>query len=242
MSIDPQAERDALKSLLELMEAADRCKQLYARAQMEAPEPLRRFLGLNRSQGEPKPALTVPDLEFKRPSEYQTGWISVAAASASPPSIVLAVLRKAGHPLRAKDVVERMRSLVPDINAGSVANAGTKLEGEKVILRKADGWILMNSDMAPVMFEDRLWGPVAIFGVYELAAYRRDAVLHLLRLVPNGLQTSQLLEQLSNAPWMKDVTINKEVVQGDTEVLQEERRIRRRGASRKWELTPEKEE
>jgi hypothetical protein len=242
MIIDPRAEIAATKSLLALQEAAERCREAYERAHMGLPEPLKRFLGLMEPAPaeKPKPAVSIPEPDLRRPPGSHPDWFSVPLVSATPTSTALAVLRESGGgPLRAGLVTDRVLALLPNSSSGSVANVGTKLTTEGLIERTDEGWRLTDSSKAPVLFEGRLWGPPAAFGKYEIAAYRREVVLHLLRLAPTGLQTTQVVEQLRQCPWLV-APVNKEVVQDDIEVLRAEKRIRRRGASKKWELAPEK--
>ena len=77
-----------------------------------------------------------------------------------------------------------------------------------------------------------------MFNKQELAAHRRVGVLHLLRLHPAGLQTTQILEQLRNCAWLH-APVNKELIQADMEFLEGQKKVRRRGNSKKWELVPE---
>src|ERR1035437_3262607 len=104
------AEQVALKSLLDLMDRAQECRRLYERADMALPEPLRRMLGLLESPGGPA-ALAGPHVprpqRTPRPPDAEPDWIWVALEDAGVVCVVLAVLREAGGPVRAKDVVER---------------------------------------------------------------------------------------------------------------------------------------
>jgi hypothetical protein len=211
---------------------------------MALPEPLKRFFGLGgmtTSEEAARPALMIPAMGYRPPQGASADWISVPIKSASPTTTALAVLRHAGGPLRARVMQERVLALLTTTSEGSVSNAGTRLEQDGIIKRDDDGWLLMEAAKAPILHEERLWGPPAIFGKYELAAYRRDAIKHLLGLANAGLQTSQVIDQLQQCQWLH-VLVNKEIVQDDMEVLQAEKVIRRRGASKKWELMPEKGE
>ena len=124
-----------------------------------------------------------------------------------------------------------MLKLDTNTTAGTLANLGTKLDGT-VIHRTEAGWVLADVAKAPALFQGRLWGLPEIFGKYELAAHRREAIMHLLETYRSGLQTSQLIEHLRSNPWVH-APINKEVVQADLEMLDKEKQIRR-GSSRKW--------
>lgn len=242
MTVDPQAELEASRSLVALMEAAERCREAYARANMALPEPLQRYFGLDRRASEAKkekPGFAVPAPEREPPPGSAPEWISIPAEHASPPSVVLTVLRQGGGgPIRAGLLVEKVKAIV-QTTEGTLANAGTRLQSEGLIERGPDGWRLLNTTKAPVLFKDRLWGPADIFGKYELAAHRREAILYLLGLL-GGLQTGQIIEHLRKCPWLR-APVNKEVVQDDVEVLAKENKIRRVSHSKKWILATAKE-
>lgn len=244
MTVDPHAEIEATKSLLALQEAAERCREAYTRAHMALPEPLKRFLGLLGPvvPVKAKQAISIPEMDLPKPPGVADGWISLPIKDATPTSVALWALREAGGgPLRAKLVTDRVLGLLPNSSSGTVANVGTKLTEAGLIQRKDEGWHLIDVNRAPILHEGRLWGPIAAFGKYEIAAYRREVELHLLRLAPAGLQTTQILEQLGQCPWLVAGTpVNKEVVQADVEEMKLAGKIRHRGQSKKWEIKPEK--
>ena len=233
------AEQEALRSLLSLLEQAERCRQLYERAGMTIPEPLRRILGIADADVAPHPRVSVPPpTSPPKPAEAQPGWIWIRSEDATPTSVVLAILRDSKEAIRAKDVNAKVHAIQPEVITGSISNIGNRLDGEKIIQRTEEGWSLKERDKAPVFREGYFWGPPAVFGKQELAAHRRDGILHLLRVSPGGLQTSQIVEQLRVCPWLH-APLNKELVQADIENLEREKKVRRRGNSRKWETIPE---
>jgi hypothetical protein len=73
--------------------------------------------------------------------------------------------------------------------------------------------------------------------MYELAAHRRDAILHILQHFEMGLEVVQLVEQLTNCSWVI-APVNKDLLKADVQVLESEGKIRRRGNTRKWEIAP----
>lgn len=241
--VDPRAELEATKSLLALIEAAEACREAYVRANMALPEPLQRFFGItDKPLAQAKHVhAALPEPDVMRPRNVADGWVPIPLANAMPPTITLAALRAVGGgPIRAKDLIDKVVELLPSASRGSIANAGTKLEEEGLIGRDDEGWRLRDIEMAPLIFEGHVWAPAESLGRQEITAYRRSAVLHLLKIAPSGLQTAQILEQLRHqCPWLL-APVNKEIIQDDIETLQSERKVRRRGASRKWELAPEK--
>lgn len=231
------AEQEALRSLLAVMELADRSRQLHERAGMAMPEPLRRLFGIVESPRGVQRVTVPPPEAPPRPPEAQPDWIWIGEEDVSPTSVVLAVLRASTEPMRAKDVVAAVQAVQPRVISGSIANIGNRLDGT-LIQRSEGAWSLRAPDKAPILKDHFLWGPPSIFGKHELAAHRRMGVLHLLRLHAGGLQTTQILEQLRNCAWLK-APINKELIQADMGYLEGQKRVRRRGNSRKWELVPD---
>lgn len=233
-------EREATKAFWDLQDQAERCRDLYVRAHMQLPEPLRRFLGLgaldaattNRSVMSPPP--------FPRPSIASDEWVWVDIAKALPITAIAAVLRDEQQVLRAKDVVAKVTQLLPKVSSGSVANLFTKLDG-RILQREEGGWRLLHRDKAPIIYEGRLWGHAEAFQKSEIAAYRRDVIVHLLKQFASGFQIVQIVEQLANLPWLR-APHNKDLVKEDMQALQAEGRVRHRGNSRKWEVTPERED
>jgi hypothetical protein len=234
------AEQEAVRSVLSLIELAERSRQLHERAGMTMPEPLRRILGIvDTPERSPQPRVTVPaPTSPPRPQEAQPGWIWINAEDASPTSVVLAILRGSKEPIRAKDVTAKVHAIQPKVITGSISNIGNRLDGDKIIQRTDEGWSLKERDKAPVFHDGYFWGAPGVFGKQELAAHRRDGILHLLHVSPGGLQAAQIVEQLRVCPWLH-APLNKELVQADIENLEREKKVRRRGNSRKWETVPE---
>lgn len=235
-----QQEQIALRTLSELLEKAQECRALYERAGMSLPEPLRRLFGADDGRVERSgPSVKVPPLHrARRPKEADVDWVSIRVEEASPQSVVLAVLREAAGPMRAKEVVEKVQEVQPEVPSGSVANIGTRLSEGNTILRTQRGWELMSHEDAPVLFDGYLWAPASAFGAQEMAAFRREAILHLLGLTRVGLHATQLEEQLRHTDWLH-APVSKDLVKMDLKALAAEKKIRRRGNTRKWEAVPE---
>lgn len=236
------AEEEAVQSLMELYAQTKKCQQLYERAGMAIPEALQRFLGMNgnsqKAMGHVRTTASIPaPTRPKEPEGAEPDWIWINAKDATPTSVVLAILRAAKGPVRPKDVVSGVTDLLHTVSSGSVSNIGTRLEG-KLIERAPDGWKLLDPTKAGIIRDGSLWGPPVIFSKQELAAHRRDAILHVLRLFPSGLQTVQIVEQLYNCSWVQ-APINKDLLKADLEVLMTAKKVRRRGNTKKWEIVPE---
>ncbi len=227
------AEQEALRSLMELLDQAKKTRALYERAHMTFPEPLKRVLGMNGAGGQGAVShIPAPDVPV--PAEAKPDWAWVRQEVAAPTSIGLAVLREGGGPIRAKDVVERVLEILPNTSRGSIANLGTRLEEEDVIRRTDDGWELKKQEAAPIFNQGYVWGPETIFTKQELASHRRDAILYTLSFFPTGLQTVQIVDELRKCSWVH-APINKDLVKDDMAILASQRKVRR-GSSKKWNI------
>jgi hypothetical protein len=234
------AEQEAYQSVTALLEQARKCEQLHQRAGLTLPERVQRLLGSGLANGSGKSAQMVshvPAPERNPPKGAALDWISINTRDAIVTSVVLAILRDAKDPVRPRDITERVMALRPDSTSGSVANAGTRLSVDGVIERTEDGWKLAKPERAAVIQDGLLWGPSTIFIAAEIAAYRRDAILHILRHFPKGLQVVQIAEQLNNCPWLQ-ATANKDMLKADMQELVNARKVRRVGNTKKWQLAP----
>lgn len=229
------AELQAMQSLIRLMDQARECERLYGRARMSLPEPLKRLLAVNGTGNNVSgpPAIPAPP-QPPMPTEAKSDWIHVQEKDATPTSIALAILRGSKEPIRAKEIVARVTAILPNVVRGSINNIGSRLEESRLIDRTEEGWTLAKIESAGVIHEGNLWGPREIFQKSELAAHRRDAILHILNNFESGLQSRQILEQLNRCSWVH-APINKDLLKADLEVLFSEGKVRRRGNSKKWE-------
>lgn len=239
MSTDPiAAEREAFESMSKLLEQAEECRRLFERANLTFPETLKRVLGMN---GTSRTAvrLYIPPIERNsRPPEALDNWLSISVKEAMPTSIVKAALRAANEPIPARKMVDIVTSILP-VPAGTVYNVGPRLEASKLILRSKQGWLLISKEQGGVLHDGFLWGPEGIFEKTEIAAHRREAILHLLQCNRSGLQVAQLVEHLQSCKWVH-APVNKDLLKGDIEELRKDGKVRRVGNSKKWEASDEK--
>jgi len=243
MNTDPiQAELEAYASIATVLEQAKKCQDLHARAGLPLPERIQRLLGLITDSGKAgtqRSVAQIPEPQRKKPpKDAGQDWISIVAGGAIVTTVALAILREAGgEPLRSRDLGDRVISILPDATTGSLANAGTRLAAEGVIERTDEGWKLLKPERAAVLQDGLLWGPVSIFGKQEIAAHRREAILHVLKYFPTGLQIVQIVERLNECPWVH-APANKDILKLDTQVLLADRKIKRVGNTKKWQLAP----
>jgi hypothetical protein len=231
------AEQRALRGLLQLMEQADECRKLYERANMALPEPLKRILGISDSSGARAQSVQIspPPEPGPRPAEATADWLWIDARSATPTVLVLALLR-VRSPRPVREVIEGVQQILPDAVKGSINNIGTRLDNDGLISRDDEGWWLIDPDSAGILSGNHIWGPPSVFGKPELASHRRDAITHLLGAIRGGLQAVQILEHLKTCSWLQ-APLAKELIQDDIELLAQQGKIRKRGNSRKWELS-----
>jgi len=235
------AEREAQRSLMEFYERAEECRLLFERANIPLPEALKRVLGMNGSGAKQtsQPIIPPPDRP-SMPPDATSDWIWIRAKEATPNTLVLALLRAAGGVLRSKDVTTKMQAILPDVSRGTISNVGTRLKGTAIELTD-DGWRLIDMTKAGILHKGYLWGHPDSFGKTELAAQRRDAILHVLGMFDSGLQIVQIVENLRRCAWVV-APINKDLLKDDIAILLAQGKIRRRGNTKKWELAPPVEE
>jgi hypothetical protein len=119
-----------------------------------------------------------------------------------------------------------------------VYNTGRTLENAGIIAKKDDGWLLCGNQPVPVLNGKYVWAPAESLQKYELAAHRRELILHILAVFKVGLQTLQIVEMLSRMDQCK-APVNKDLVKADMEILQDAKKVKRAGNSKKWVLAQE---
>lgn len=233
----------AYARVAELLQTADAVRCEFTELGLALPEPIAALLGDSSGgimpDGKPR-VLIPPPPKPPAPGEAGPTWIWVEAKEMTTQGVVLGVLRAAnGAALTPGEIVERMQDFKPDqeINAGSVANVGTRLQEARKIHRTDGAWTLTDPSAAPVLYLAHGWGPPEVFQNYEHAAYRRMAVHHVLSLHKAGLQPMQLLSQMEECTWLA-LPINKDLVKMDLETLAKEGRAEKSaGTGGKWRAT-----
>jgi hypothetical protein len=235
-----QAEEAAFQSLLAFYEQAKKTRELYERARMPLPPRLKRFLDLDATEsqtGKPRQRLGVdiPPPDVSRPTDIPPDWVWVPIENCIPVTLIQAVIRLSGKTMPGRDVIEQIVKLRPNIPSGSIYNAATRLEKNEILHRESGQWTLVKD--GPLIEGGMVWGEPSMFAKEELAAVRRQAILHVLKYFSGGLEIMQLIEQLRNCGWVK-APVNKDLLKADVKVLESDKKIRRRGNTRKWELIP----
>jgi hypothetical protein len=238
MAVNLKAELEASKSLVELLELADRTRQLYQSARLPLPDALRRLLGSNGNLDEGIIAGALQKIVPPIPPEAEADWSWVPQNEGAPMTLIKAILRANPTPLRSTELHERIVQLGIDASLGTVSNAAVRLEGNGIIKREDGCWSLINVKEAGVIFGGHIWGPRETFTAQELAAHRRLAILQILAAKTGGLQLVQITEELRRTEWVH-APINKDLVKADMDGLLGKRKVRRIGNSRKWGLALE---
>lgn len=233
------SEEEAFAAFAALMRQARECRTLFETAGVPLPARLRIFLSdvmiadVARDVERPMTVVPPPDPP-PRPTEWQERWIWVPVSDVNTSGLVRGVLRGAKNPMTPKQIMEAVRGLgKSDVNAGSVANIGTRLSEAGEIMRDDGMWSMIDRARAPVLHEGYAWGPPSAFEKQEVAAYRRMCIIHVLRAQPDGLQPIQLTRTLQHCDWLQAPCSN-DLVKFDIQELQESQKIRRVGNTGKW--------
>jgi hypothetical protein len=232
-----ERESEAYAGLQRLMDDAKAAKTLFERAGLPIPAPLARMLGDGRSGSGIHGAITVPPIEEpERPPGVGPDWLWVCVRNAITITLVKSLLGRSDVALRPKDVVDQVIKIRPDLSTGGIYNSATPLERAGLLTRETDGWLRTTGWVAPVLNGKFVWGSVESLQKQEVAWHRRQLILHMLSVYRTGLQVLQIVENLQKMPQCKS-PVSKDLVKADMEVLQEEKKVKRAGASKKWVLT-----
>src|SRR5215831_16525279 len=141
--------------------------------------------------------ISHPSFKPQGPPSAEADWVWIEAKNATPGTAALAILKASSAPLTVREIHEKVSESLPEVSQGTIANVGTRALENGLITRDEEGrWRLAKPEKGAVIFGEYLWGPPSAFQMHELAAYRRNAIMHLLRQTPTGLQQAQLLTQL----------------------------------------------
>jgi hypothetical protein len=240
VSADIQSEIQAVSSYLRILNEAQECRRFYERAGIPLPMPLLRLLG-EAVAATPHEQLALkinsPDVDSSRlatrPPEATKDWVSIKAKDASPTTIALAILRDQSEPLRAKEIANLVTSFSPNTVGGSIYNLLNRLAESGDVVNGSDGWILANTGAAGYLSGDYLWAPRLSLTKADLAAHRREAIVHILRN-ESSMQIMEIVEKLHQWEWVK-APINKDLLKADMPVLEEQGLVRRIANTRNWE-------
>lgn len=235
MSTNLKLELEAYKSLADVLERAEKTRQLFEQARVPLPDTLQRLM---RSNGQgPQIHLAATLLKPPAPLEAEPDWIWIDIKNATPGTVALALLKESTEALTAKDIHAKMLAMEIDVSLGTIMNTGTRAIENGWIKRSESGqWELLQRDRGGIIKDSYIWGPPSVFQMQEQASFRRNAIIHLLRQNPVGLQVMQIVVQLRQTDLVRQpIPVSKSLVKVDMEVLENDGRARRRGNSKKWE-------
>lgn len=221
----------AAQSVINLIAAIRECKSVHDNAGLGYPDILARIVAPHNAL----PSRVEEGMNETRPDGVGVDWVWIKVREAYSTTLALAVLRILGSPSPPNQLTAKVTEMRPDLSTGSIYNLGVRLEG-KSITRSNEGWSLIDESKAPVLDGDTIWSPQESLSSHEIAAIRRRAIKELLTEYSAGLEAVQILERLLKHTSLK-APVNKDLVKSDLEKMFSEGDIRRRGNTRKWELT-----
>ena len=80
------------------------------------------------------PAVPAPQ-KPPMPPGAKSDWIYIQEKDATPTSIALAILHGSKEPIRAKEMVEKVTAILPNVLRGSINNIGSRLKESRLIDR-----------------------------------------------------------------------------------------------------------
>lgn len=236
-------EAEMYRRMAKLIEDARALKAFVHETGLSMPEALARmFSEVDPGRPAEEPRVTIPaPIKPHAPGGVGDDWIYVPIAEAMPTTLVLAALNGSPDPVPVKRLCELVARMRQDVNDGSIANIGTRLDKAGVIDRSDGGWKLRDTRKGPIANSEFVWADVLTFAKEDRAAFRRFAITHVLRTWPDGLQIVQITNALrENCPWFpKDIPVTKDLVKVDVQLLDQAGQAKLVGHSRKWRaVTP----
>jgi hypothetical protein len=259
---DPLAQFDreerALRAARELIDLyggyqafLTKCKEvrgLFEEAGMEPLPSVSTLLDLGdgrpaaQSSGSERPKLIVtPPPTPPRPAGAKPDWIWVPLAELTTQSLILCLLRDWNGPVPSQALFEQMQEFDPDVNHGSVLNAGARMDGT-LIERSKEGWQVIDKTKVPEQVGPNAWGPLSVFQPSEVTFYRRGLIRHILQANGRGMQLIEVYHRLKDSGFLPGT--GKDQVKGDLEALDAKGEIRAYGPVNRsrWVVVDKNEE
>jgi hypothetical protein len=226
---------DAYREFTSLLEHLDKVRSMFQRAGATMPDLPHALLGGNAAANRIQNSPFRPEA----PENAEKDWIWVSVQEANPTTLSLAIAKASAEPLTARQIYERIVQLGGTVSEGSVGNIGTRYANNLISRDEVGRWVISEPEKIATLFGDFVCGSASVLQSGDLAAFRRRAVLHLLRATSGGLMQAQIVAQLRDATWMpRDplLKINKDLMKGDMDELFQANKARRMtGNSKKWE-------
>ena len=244
--IDIERKAIAAYALQRVMAEIEACKRVHEQAGLPMPSlPVAMLRPEESPKVNERPALfTIP-----RPPApdgtplrgFTDKWIYLPLKDAQATSLVLAILNPAvATPL--PELVTLVQEFKKNVNKGTIANIGTRLFRERLIQRTEKGWTLSHAKASSLVIDgDVIWGEPKDFQPEELAAFRRNMILHVMRSFSDGVQVAQLAKILNpktHCPWFNPtIPVNKFLITADLKALAKENLVTMIPETKKWGLT-----
>ena len=215
-------------------------RDLYEKAGLPVPPPLALFIAGEAPAvpAPPKSHVTIHgtigiEAPYARPEGVPEHWISVALPDALMISRVQVELYKE-EPLRAVELVERLKNIGRPLMVEQIATIGSRLRKHGVIDSvRADGWKLRDRAAALREIDGRIWGPKEMFSDMEVAAHRLEAIEHVFKRV-GPMTPADLANILEYTLWIEPAA--KHLVYTDLKKLKRNGVVWKSPKSGKWEL------
>jgi hypothetical protein len=233
-----QKESRAYDAFDEFRRKAEEVVNGFREAGIPLPPSLKRYLGESLEGVSPAtPQIVLPPLPWpNKPPGYVDGWVFVSVHDLLITNLILGILRASSEPMKPAAVHSEAMQYDEEAKLVTVHNVGKRLEEGGTIVRSEEGWILLDTKRAPILFGDFAWGAPESFAAQELASYRRYILLHVLRNNPNGVMVMQAVKAISAFEDYKLPAIVKDTVMDDLGVLNKEGVVERIPATRMWKL------
>jgi Fe2+ or Zn2+ uptake regulation protein len=232
MSKNYRAEAEAYAALGRCMEAGREAAEHFHEAGIPPPPPLARLLGIPLAGQDDVelPSLASPH----KPLGAHPDWLWLPIRELSAATMILGTIRAADGSMAAPEIVAQVTKRRPDFSPGTVHNALSRLQTQKDIKIGAVGVSLVDRATAPVLDDEYGWAPLERLSHWEVAYFRREVVLHILRHNPAGIAAFELRDALNNWKSPPVGTATKENVKADLEALSKENHVRVDKASKRW--------
>ena len=238
-----ELERKAHQALSDLYEQAVLCREFHERAGLKIPVGLERLFGdWTEEVSDDFDVLAITPLPSPpSPDLIPDSWVFIPVEDAGPTSLVLAILAIRTEPASTTEITAAATRYLKSGGLGNVSNSLSRLAQRGLVTRINERYSIVDAEKAPIIQGDYVWAHPETFSSQELAAYRRIAVIHVLKHSAEGLQSPQILDALVNAAWFKARPVTKDNIRGDLHSMEQGKAVVR-FSDGKWALPQSAEE
>jgi len=169
-------------------------------------------------------------------------WLWLGLDSLKTQAMALALLRQSEtiHGIKAlKSMMEPRRGAMSD---GTLYNMMRRLTQQGTIRFERGRMTLLDQAKAPQIWGKHAWGPAEIFTRQEIAIYRRNLILALLKINPGGLSATEITGTIQTLA--QNIPHTRDAVRDDMATLSSAEQVAmREDGSKLWVLAvPELED